>query len=105
VWIGFLAACAGTVAGLANMDFVRLPPDWKRRSAKTGVQFGLAATAFLMGPFYSWTSFTERWTSLGIAVSTTFFFWLALLVAGAAAGAAGWKLVAEETKRAGGAAS
>lgn len=100
-WIGFLAACLGTVAGLANMGFVPLSGDLRAHARKTVVQLGLAAAALLLGPLYFWSQVDEP-MMMGLAeAGKTIFFWLALLLALAAAGAAGWKL-ADERKAAGG---
>jgi hypothetical protein len=104
-WVGFLAACAGTVAGLSNMGFLPLSAELRTLAGKTTVQLGLAAAALLMGPVW-FLSQTDEGTRgpFGMAeVGRTLFFWLALLVALAAAGAAGWKL-ADERKAAGGGA-
>lgn len=105
-WIGFIAACLGTVAGLANMGFVPLSTEQKALARKTTVQLGLAATALLLGPIYFWWGWapdTDGPTGPGFEAGKTFFFWLALLAALGAAGCAGWKL-ADERKAAGGAA-
>jgi hypothetical protein len=106
-WIGFFAACLGTVAGLANMGFIPLSAEQKALAGKTTVQLGLAAAAFLMGPIYFWSQVKggAEHPMLGDAVQAgkTLFFWLAFLVAAGAAGCAGWKL-ADERKAAGGAA-
>ncbi len=103
-WIGFIAACLGTVAGLANMGFVPLSGDLKGLARKTTVQLGLAAAALLIGPLYFWSQVDEP-VMMGLAeAGKTLFFWIALLLALAAAGAAGWKL-ADERKAAGGPAA
>ncbi|HEX5137677.1 MAG TPA: hypothetical protein VFY93_11930 [Planctomycetota bacterium] len=104
-WVGFLAACAGTVAGLANMGFVPLTGELRMYARKTAVQLGLAAAALLMGPVYFMSSVEDVGADpLGMAqAGKTLFFWLALLCALGAAGAAGWKL-ADERKAAGGGA-
>ena len=102
-WIGFIAACLGTVAGLANMGFVPLAGEWKRLAGKTAVQLGLAAAALLLGPVYFWSHWGSQTHPLAES-GKTLFFWLAFFAALAAAGAAGWKL-ADEKKGAGGAAS
>ena len=99
-WIGFLAACAGTVAGLANMGFVPLSGDLKRLAGKTVMQLGLAVGALLFGPIYFWSNAGDTVAPFADA-GKTFFFWIALLVALAATGAAGWKF-ADEQKKAGG---
>jgi hypothetical protein len=100
-WLGFIAACASTVAGLANMGFVPLTGDAKRLAGKTAMQLGLAGAAFLMGPIYFWSN--SRGGGAGAfgmgEVGHTFFFWLALLAGAGAAGCAGWKL-ADEMKAA-----
>lgn len=100
-WVGFIAACLGTVAGLANMGFVPLSGESKRLAGKTLVQLGLAAAALLLGPIYFWSKYGSQSHPLAES-GKTFFFWLALLVAAVAAGAAAWKL-ADERKAAGGA--
>jgi hypothetical protein len=106
-WIGFLGACASTVAGLANMGFVPLSGELKALAGKTVVQLGLAGAALLMGPLYFMSSF-DAGTGIdpfGMTSSgRTLFFWLALLAALGAAGCAGWKL-ADERKAAGGGAT
>lgn len=99
-WVGFIAACLGTVAGLANMGFIPLTGEWKRLAGKTTVQLGLAVAALLLGPLYFWS----HWSGVAHPFAEsgkTLFFWLAFLVALAAAGAAGWKF-ADEQKKAGG---
>ncbi len=107
-WIGFLAACLGTVAGLANMGFVPLSAEQKALARKTTVQLGLAAIALLLGPIYFWWIWlpdTDGPMMGGgmVEAGKTLFFWLALLAALGAAGCAGWKL-ADERKAAGGGA-
>lgn len=100
-WIGFLAACLGTVAGLANMGFIPLSGEMKALARKTVVQLGLAAVALFLGPIYFWSN-AEDAPMMGMgSAGKTLFFWLALLAAGAAAGAAAWKL-ADEKRAAGG---
>jgi len=104
-WIGFLAACVGTLAGLANMGFVPVSSELKAQARKTTVQLGLAAAALLLGPLYFWSQVDEPAMMMGLAeAGKTLFFWIALLLALAAAGAAGWKL-ADERKAAGGPAA
>jgi hypothetical protein len=105
-WVGFIAACLGTVAGLANMGFLPLSGEWKRLAGKTPIQVGLAVAALLLGPIYFMASDDRSGIDpLGMAeAGKTFFFWLALLAALAAAGCAGWKLL-DEKKKAGGAAA
>jgi len=103
-WIGFLAACLGTAAGLANMGFVPLSPELKAQARKTAVQLALAAGALLLGPVYFWSQVEEP-MMMGLArAGKTMFFWIAFLAALAAAGAAGWKL-SDERKAAGGPAA
>jgi len=99
-WVGFIATCLGTVAGLANMGFVPLSGEWKRLAGTTTVQLGLAAAALLLGPIYFWSKWGSQQHPLAES-GKTLFFWIALLVAGATAGAAGWKL-ADERKASGG---
>jgi len=103
-WIGFIAACLGTVAGLANMGFIPLSGQPKELAGKTAVQVGLAAVALFLGPIYFWSHTNQGGEGMmapGFNVGKTFFFWLALLAALAVAGAAVWKLV-DERKAAGG---
>jgi hypothetical protein len=107
-WIGFIAACLGTVAGLANMGFVPLKGETKALCGKTVVQLGLAAAALFLGPIYFWSRVGGSASgAMGeglVDVGKTLFFWLALLVALGAAGAAAWKLM-DERKAAGGGGS
>jgi len=104
-WVGFLAACLGTVAGLANMGFLPLSGEMKALARKTVVQLGLAAVALFLGPIYFWSHTSgdgdNPMMSAMASMGKTFFFWLAFLAALGAAAAAAWKL-ADEKRAAGG---
>jgi len=105
-WIGFIAACLGTVAGLTNMGFIPLAAEQKALARKSTVQLGLAAVALLLGPIYFWWGWAPSTGGNTMGLGTveagkTLFFWLALLCALGAAGAAGWKF-ADERKAMGG---
>jgi len=100
-WIGFLAACLTTAAGLTNMGFVPLSAELKAMARKTVVQLGLSGVALVLGPIAFWSDYGDHVMAgpFGHA-GKTLFFWLAFLAAAAAAGCAGWKF-ADERKAAG----